>query len=126
MSLKTTVGMSIAVAALACLAAACGGSATAPSQDRDAIVTITADGVSPREVRVDAWNQVVFVNNDTQPHNIVSDPVNEHTQCPAINSVGYLPAGARGRTQTLIGGVCGFHDHLDLTNETMRGTIRVE
>lgn len=42
------------------------------------------------------------VNNDTQPHNIVSDPVNEHTQCPAINSVGYLPPGATRQTLTLI------------------------
>lgn len=102
----------------------CGDSATGPSQDTT--ITITAAGVSPRDVRLKAWNQVVFVNNDTQPHNIVSDPVNEHSQCPAINNVGYLPPGARGQTLTLIDGVCGFHDHLNLANDAMRGTIRVE
>ena len=114
----------IALTAAACLAGGCGDSATGPT--RDATITITAAGLSPREVHLKAWNQVTFVNNDTQPHNIVSDPVNEHTQCPAINNVGYLPAGATRQTLTLIGGVCGFHDHLNLTNDTLRGTIRVE
>src|SRR4029078_172005 len=114
----------IALAAVACIAGSCGDSATGPTQD--ATVTITSIGVSPKEVALKAWNQVVFVNNDTLPHNIVSDPVNEHTQCPAINNVGYLPAGATRQTLTLIGGVCGFHDHLNQTDDTLRGTIRVE
>lgn len=116
----------LALTAAACLAAGCGESTSGPTQDADAIVTITSAGVSPKEVRLKAWNQVVFINNDTQPHNILSDPVNEHTQCPAINNVGYLPPGARRQTLTLIAGVCGFHDHLDLTNDALRGTIRVE
>jgi plastocyanin len=114
----------IAIFAAAWIATACGDSATGPTQD--ATITITAAGLSPREVQLKAWNQVTFVNNDTQPHNIVSDPVNEHTQCPAINNVGFLPPGATRQTLTMIGGVCGFHDHLNLTNDALRGTIRVE
>lgn len=106
------------------IASGCGDSATGPTPD--ATITITAAGISPKEVRLKAWNQVTFVNNDTQAHNIVSDPVNDHTQCPASNNVGYLPAGATRQTLTLIGGVCGFHDHLNQTNDTLRGTIRVE
>jgi plastocyanin len=114
----------IALTAAACLVGSCGDSATGPTPD--ATITITSAGASPKEVHLKAWNQVVFVNNDTQPHNIVSDPVNEHTQCPAINNVGYLPPGATRQTLTLISGPCGFHDHLNLTNDAMRGTIRVE
>ena len=38
----------------------------------------------------------------------------------------YLPPGATRQTLTLISGPCGFHDHLNLTNDAMRGTIRVE
>jgi plastocyanin len=116
--------ITLTVAALFLTASGCGDSTTGPS--KDATITITAAGVSPREVRLDAWNQVRFVNNDTQPHNIVSDPVNEHSQCPAINNVGYLPPGATRQTLTLIGGVCGFHDHLNQTNDALRGVIRVE
>jgi len=82
-----------ALTAAACIVSGCGDSGTGPTT-QDATVTITSAGVSPKDVHVKAWNQVVFVNNDTQPHNIVSDPVNEHTQCPAINNVGYLPPGA--------------------------------
>jgi hypothetical protein len=96
----------IALTAAAWIASGCGDSTMAPT--RDATITITSGGISPKEVRLEAWNQVVFVNNDTQPHNIVSDPVNEHTQCPAINSVGYLPPGARRQTLTLIDGPAGF------------------
>ena len=114
----------MALATAAWIASACGDSATGPT--KDATITITASGISPREVHLKAWNQVTFVNNDTQPHNIVSDPVNEHTQCPAINNVGYLPPGATRQTLTLISGPCGFHDHLNLTNDTLKGTIRVE
>jgi hypothetical protein len=114
----------IALTAAAGITGGCGDSATGPS--KDATITITAAGVSPKEIRLEAWNQVVFVNNDTQPHNIVSDPVNEHTQCPGINNVGFLPPGATRQTLTLVSGVCGFHDHLNLTNEIFRGTIRIE
>ena len=114
----------IAFTAAACIASGCGDSATGPT--RDATITITATGISPKDVRLKAWNQVVFVNNDTQPHNIVSDPVNEHSLCPAINNVGYLPPGATRQTLTMISGVCGFHDHLNQTNDSLKGTIRVE
>jgi plastocyanin len=56
----------IALTAAACLVGSCGDSATGPTPD--ATVTITSAGVSPKEVHLKAWNQVVFVNNDTQPH----------------------------------------------------------
>lgn len=123
-SWELTMTRFVSIAALTCITLACGDSGTGPS--KDATITITAAGVSPKDVRMKAWNQVVFVNNDVQPHNIVSDPVNEHTQCPGINNVGYLPPGATRQTFTLLSGVCGFHDHLNLTNDAFRGTIHVE
>ena len=52
----------IALTAAACLAGGCGDSAT--GRTRDATITITAAGLSPREVHLKAWNQVTFVNND--------------------------------------------------------------
>jgi len=110
---------------LAILATASCSSPLAPSSA--ATITITADGVAPTQVRIKAWNHVTFVNNDTRPHNIVSDPVDEHTQCPSINEVGYLPPGSSRETRTLsLTGVCGYHDHLNLTDDSLRGRIVVE
>jgi plastocyanin len=92
-----------------------------------ATITITANGISPTEVRIKAWNHVTFVNNDTRPHNIVSDPINVHTQCPSINEVSYLPPGSSRDTRTLnLTGVCGFHDHLNLEDDSLKGRIVVE
>jgi hypothetical protein len=48
------------------------------------------------------------------------------TQCPAINNLGYLPPGATRQTLSSISGPCSFHDHLNIKNDTFRGTIRVE
>jgi len=110
--------------AAAVVAAACNSPLSPTSA---ATITITATGVSPNEVHIKAWNHVTFINNDTRPHNIVSDPVNEHSDCPSINEVGYIPAGSSRDTRTLsITRVCGFHDHLNLDDDTMRGRIVVE
>ncbi|HKE83747.1 MAG TPA: hypothetical protein VKB50_08340 [Vicinamibacterales bacterium] len=92
-----------------------------------ATITITATGVEPKEVQIKAWNHVTFVNADTRPHNIVSDPINVHTQCPSINEVGYLPPGSSRDTRTLnLTGVCGYHDHLNLDDDSLKGSIVVE
>ena len=108
------------------LMAACGSSPSAPSAP-EATITIGPTGMSPSEVRIDAWGQVRFVNNDTQPHSMVSDPVDVHTQCPPINQVGVLQPGESRNTGTLnLPGSCGFHDHLNKANVSWRGRIVVK
>lgn len=90
-------------------------------------MTITATGIVPREVRIDTWNHIRFVNNDSVPHQIVSDPVNVHSECPAVNAVGYLPPGSSGETRTLTATrVCGFHDHLNQLDVSFSGRTIVE
>ena len=108
------------------LISACGSSPSAPSEP-DATITIGAAGVFPTEVRIRAWGQVRFVNNDTRPHTMVSDPVDLHTQCPPINLVGILQPGESRSTGTLnLTGTCGFHDHNNLNDVTLRGRIVVQ
>jgi hypothetical protein len=52
------------------------------------------------------------VNNDNQSHEMFSDPHPEHTDCPEINSVGFLSPGQTSRTDNLnTVRTCGFHDH---------------
>jgi hypothetical protein len=100
-----------------------GASCNSPlSPSSVATFTITAAGVTPKEVRIKAFNHVSFTNNDDRPHQIMSDPINEHTQCPAINEVGYLPPGSTRDTRTLsLTLVCGFHDHLNLLDDAFKG-----
>jgi plastocyanin len=103
----------------------CSSSPSAPSAA--ATITIGASGVSPAEVRIESWSQVTFVNNDTLPHTIVSDPVNLHSDCPQINRVGTLRPGESRNTGTLnLTGTCGFHDHGNQNDAGLRGRIVVE
>jgi plastocyanin len=104
----------------------CGSGPSGPSGN-DAVVTIGPNGVAPAEVRIKAWNRVAFVNNDTRPHTIVSDPVDLHTQCPQVNQVGVVNPGERRTTGTLnLTGVCGFHDHANKSDASLMGRIVVE
>jgi hypothetical protein len=78
-------------------------------------------------VRVKAWGHVMFVNNDTRPHTIASDPVQLHSDCPGINLVGFLSQGERRETGALNEPrVCGFHDHNNEFDPTLKGRIVVE
>jgi plastocyanin len=109
----------------AILMGACGSSPSAPSSA--ATITIGPNGVSPKDVRIRAWNFVTFVNNDTRTHTIASDPVDLHTQCPPINRVGILLPGESRDTSTLtVGGTCGYHDHGNPSDSAFQGRIIVE
>lgn len=103
----------------------CGPTPSEPGEP-DATITIGATGVTPKEVRIKAWGHVRFVNSDSRPHAIVSDPVDVHDGCPAINRVGLLQPGESRETGTLhLAGTCGFHDH-DNQVEAYRGRILVQ
>ena len=109
----------------AALISGCGSSPSAPSAA--ATITLGAAGVSPKEVRIKAWSYVTFVNNDTRPHTVASDPVEVHTQCPPVNRVGLLQPGESRDTGTLnLTGICGFHDHSNQADAALKGRIIVE
>jgi plastocyanin len=116
-----------AALAVACFAADCGGgSPSAPSMDA-ATVSITPTGVSPTEVRVPVGGRVTFVNNDVRPHAMSSDPITTHTDCPAINDVGTLSPGQSRSTGTLdVARICGFHDHTNEFEPSLKGRIIIQ
>jgi plastocyanin len=136
-NLRLTTASLIVLLALA--AAACGGdddsNPTAPSGGGGgggtggtvaATITITAAGVSPSTVTVSPGSRVTFVNNDSRPHDMASDPHPAHTDCPAV-SVGFLQAGQSGTTQNLnTVRTCGFHDHNQPDVTSLQGTIRIQ
>jgi plastocyanin len=114
--------------ALACalLWSACGTSPSGPSPS-DVTIAIGVNGLTPVEVRIAAGNRVTFVNNDTRPHAMSSDPVQTHTDCPAINDVGFLNPGQSRSTGVLtVARTCGFHDHTNEFDTTFKGRIIVQ
>jgi plastocyanin len=115
---------------LSIIALSCGGgsspspSSPAPVPSNPFTFTITSAGVSPKEFTVPPGTRVLFVNNDARPHAMSSDPHPDHTDCPAINSVGTLNAGQNRETGNLNDvRTCGFHDHDNPDNAGLKGRI---
>jgi len=114
-------------------ASACGSgssSATAPTlvtAVQTTTITITSAGVSPNNIEVAVGARVLFINNDSRSHNMTSDPHPEHTDCPPINSVGFLQAGQQLTTGNLtIARTCKYHDHDDPSNTKLQGQIVIK
>lgn len=117
----------VAVAGALALIAACGGAGPAAPGQSGATITITASGLSPREVVVAAGLRVTFRNEDPRRHAISSDPVQTPADCPAINEVGNLLPDHSGSTGLLgVVRTCGFHDHNDENNPAFKGRIIVQ
>ncbi len=117
------------------LAAGCGGDSDPPTSPsggggggatNTTTITITSSGASPRDITVALGSRVTFVNNDTRPHEMDSNPHPAHTDCPAL-SVGFIAAGASATSQNLnTARVCGYHDHNQDTNTSLQGTVRIQ
>ena len=69
---------------------------------------------------------MTFVNNDSRPHTMNSDPHPDHGDCPAVNTVGFLTPGQSKQTGNLnVAGACGYHDHELFTNTSLQGTVTI-
>ena len=107
--------MTRAAIVLSVLAASCGGSASTPTTPGNPAnpytFTLTAGGVSPKELTVPAGTQVSFLNNDSRRHDMASDPHPEHDLCPEINGGALSPGQSRPTLNLVVTRTCGFHDH---------------
>ena len=104
-------------------------SPTTPPSNPTATTTITIsnNAVSPRDIVVKQGSQVTFVNNDSQAHDMESDPHPEHTDCPAIAQAGFLSPGQTRQTGNLtVVRVCGFHDHNQPSVTALQGSITIQ
>ena len=115
------------VAALLVCCAACDDSpsSTPNNPSNPYTITISTSGiVSPKQLTVPPGTRVLFVNNQSRPHNMTSDPHPDHLDCPELNQVGLLNAGqSRESGNLVIVRTCGFHDHDDPDNVNLRGSI---
>jgi plastocyanin len=132
-----TLGMKQTIVAVALASAvACGGGSSNPNNPSPgggspgpsgATITIGANRtVTPSQVTINPGESVTFVNNDTIPHDMASDPHPAHGDCPALNAVGTLSPGATRLSNALTTSrTCGFHDHNDPTNAALQGRITI-
>src|ERR671923_702650 len=132
--------MTVAIAAttLAAVAAGCksgNGSPTSPSpgggggggggSTQTTTMTINANGVlTPNDITVSVGSRVTIINNHNRNHEMNSDPHPEHSDCPAINDVGFLAVGQSKTTGNLnTVRTCGIHDHNEPFNQNLSGRI---
>jgi len=121
-----TLWLCLALAAAACGSSSSPSAPTLTTPVQTTTITITSAGVSPNNIDVSQGARVLFVNNDTKSHNMVSDPHPEHTDCPPINSVGLLAPGRSLETGNLTTvRTCGYHDHDD-TSSKWQGRITIK
>jgi plastocyanin len=120
---------SILIAVMIPLAGCGDDSPTSPSPGTGAVgatVPISSTGVSPKTVTINSGEVVMFVNSDSQSHQIASDPHPSHTDCPAVNALDVLAAGqSRSTGNFTTARTCGYHDHRDPTNTALQGTITI-
>jgi plastocyanin len=132
-------GAFVAACGLACTLAACGGNNAAPTPApvtpsstpagavTTATITIANNVVTPKNIIVPIGSQVTFVNNDVRQHDIESNPHPEHTDCPALNQVGFLNPGQSHQSGNLnTARICGFHDHILAEVAGLQGSITIQ
>jgi plastocyanin len=93
-----------------------------------ATITITANNTFvPSEVRIAVGGRVTFINQNNRAHDITSDPLHLHTDCPPVIEVGFIQPGQTKQTGPLtVARTCGFHDHMQETNPDLHGRIIVQ
>ena len=120
--------LGLTLVATAAVIAACGSSSpTSPSTAPGvATFTITAAGVTPKELRIQVGNRVMFVNNDTVNRQINSNPFPAHNGCPPLNEVDLITPGQSKMSGVFsFEGACGFHEHLTEGAQQFLGTVLV-
>lgn len=118
----------------AMLTSTCGGGSSPSSPSTGGggggntlVFTVTSSGVSPRTMTVPNGSRVVFVNNDSRPHDMTSNPHPTHEDCPELNQVGFLNPGQQRESGNLVQrGTCGFHDHDNPGTLTLQGSVTIQ
>jgi hypothetical protein len=103
-----------------------------------ATITITSTGLrldaasaalyDINKLRVFLGARLMFVNDDNDPHDILSGPFGLHNDCPELNTVGYLVPGQSRASDPLthLDKACGFHDHNREGNPAFGGIVTAE
>lgn len=92
---------------------------TAPAE-----VSITSSGFVPSTITITAGQAVVWINKDSSPHWVASDPYPTDNTLAGFNARGAIPSNDTYGFVFDNAGTYTYHD--DLNPYTMRGTVIVE
>ena len=92
-----------------------------------ALDRVSAASFSMKDLHVYQGARLTFLNSDIEPHDVLSDPLHIHTDCPEINAAGYLVPGQSRSTDPLNRiRTCGFHDHTSEGDDAFAGKVTIE
>jgi plastocyanin len=92
-----------------------------------ATFVIQNNTICPSALTVSRGTQVTILNSDSRTHEMDSDPHPEHTDCPELNSIGFLNPGQSRQSGNLnIARKCGLHDHSAPDIATLKATITIQ
>jgi hypothetical protein len=148
------ISVQASIAVLLAVAVACSGTSAAPvpvapapappvipagppKPLESATITITSSGLrldsasasvfDINRLRVFVGARLTFINDDDDPHDILSGPFGLHNDCPELNKVGYLVSGQSRASDPLTQlKPCTFHDHNREGNPAFGGTVTAE
>lgn len=89
----------------------------------EATIEITKDGFIPATLSVPKGSRVTWINKDSKPHRVASNPHPDHNGLKGFDALDII--GPDGRYSFIFDAVgsFGYHDHL---NPTVNGTIIVK
>lgn len=90
----------------------------------EAAVEITRTGFVPQTIRLRSGGMINFINKDTNPHQIMSDPHPGHTLYPFLNTDEVLNKDGSVALIFEKSGTYTYHDHLNPLE--YQGTVIVE
>ena len=99
------------------------GSKTTTQPVTVAAVSITKDGFVPATIQIKKGSQVTWTNNDTNPHQVVTDPHPTHTNLKGLNS----DSLGQGESFTFTfekSGTFTYHDEMNPLN--IKGAVIVK
>jgi hypothetical protein len=133
-NLSTFVGGTVAALFLAA-ALSCGGSSSSnmgptgtctPSANPNTLV-LMSNSICPKTLTISRGSQLIITNQDSNTHEMASDPHPEHTDCPEINQIGFLsPGQTRSSGNLNTARRCGIHDHNNSTSDALKATITIQ
>ena len=72
--------------------------------------------MSPLEITINVGRRVIFVNNDSRPHDLVGGKDPSTPGCPEITQAGFITPGQSAETGVFTRAqTCEYHDHAMLT-----------
>src|SRR5258705_4583306 len=132
-NVSSLVGGAVAAVALA-TALSCGGSSSTgpspggctPSANPNTLVVMNST-ICPQAITVTRGTQLTISNQDSQAHEMTSDPHPEHTDCPELNQIGFVnPGQSRSSGNLNTARRCGMHDHSNPNNAALKATVTIQ